>query len=561
MITTATRSPRLQALGPSITEIMRVSGAAGASIGVLDGTTGEVHLAGFGQRDVDAQLFPDEHTVYHLASLSKSFTAVAIGILVADGKLKFNDRMCDILPSFRHDDENVATQSTVLDFLSHRTGLATKNAIWQQNGHELLLEKKDTVPIVSYLEVVEPLGEKWIYNNWGYDILSHVVEAVSGQHFADFLSDRILKPLGLNETTMALHPPAKSWAHGYMPGPSGELTDVGRPVIASGTVQQGANGVKSTVRDLLTYYKAVLEAWKEEDGASNTDTPAKLSDSSLKNVKELLTPHIPLDPAAEPHVGGQWYGAGWAIADLPAPLGSIGTNGMFLSSMPLVGRGAHREKTVAEDKKTRVWYHNGSLVGFFSSVHILPEGGTIIIVLVNSIPKNDAADWIGQLLVEEFLQCTERNDFVSLARETAATFDGMWKQLPIDMDRARSPGISTRPPSQYEGRYYNKVRNFFIDITRNADQLAFSFQGRTTQYHQLEVFGEDAFCWPLSEAESRNLGRWPDLDVSTYVFYFEEDDEGQVAKLRWEHDPDVLGGETFKKIRTPEPQQHIHAEL
>jgi CubicO group peptidase (beta-lactamase class C family) len=44
-----------------------------------------------------------------------------------------------------------------------------------------LLEKKDTVPTVSYLEVIEPLGEKWIYNNWGYDILSHVVESVSGQ--------------------------------------------------------------------------------------------------------------------------------------------------------------------------------------------------------------------------------------------------------------------------------------------------------------------------------------------------------------------------------------------
>ena len=62
---------------------------------------------------------------------------------------------------------------------------------------------------------------------------------------------------------MALHPPAESWAYGYMPGPSGELTDVGRPVIASGTVQQGANGVKSTVGDLLTYYKAVVDAWKE----------------------------------------------------------------------------------------------------------------------------------------------------------------------------------------------------------------------------------------------------------------------------------------------------------
>jgi CubicO group peptidase (beta-lactamase class C family) len=125
----ATSSPKLQDLSSSITEIMRVSGTAGTSIGVLDGETGEIHLAGLGHRDIDAQLPPDEHTIYHLASLSKSFTAAAIGILVADGKLNFGDRMCDVLSSFHHHDENVAAQSTVLDFLSHRTGIATKNAI------------------------------------------------------------------------------------------------------------------------------------------------------------------------------------------------------------------------------------------------------------------------------------------------------------------------------------------------------------------------------------------------------------------------------------------------
>lgn len=89
--------------------------------------------------------------------------------------------------------------------------------------------------------------------------------------------------------------------------------------------------MKTIVRDLLTYYKAVLDAWKEENRTSNTEAPAKLSASPLKNVKELLPPHTPLDPDAELRVGGQWYGAGWAIADLLASLGGIGTNGMFLS--------------------------------------------------------------------------------------------------------------------------------------------------------------------------------------------------------------------------------------
>lgn len=102
---TATGSPRLPALNPSIAEIMRVSGAAGASIGVLDGKTGEIHLAGLGYRVVDEHLTPDEHTIYHLASLSKSFTASAIGILVAGGKLSFSDRMFHNLPDYHYENE------------------------------------------------------------------------------------------------------------------------------------------------------------------------------------------------------------------------------------------------------------------------------------------------------------------------------------------------------------------------------------------------------------------------------------------------------------------------
>lgn len=159
-----------------------------------------------------------------------------------------------------------------------------------------------------------------------------------------------------------------------------------------------------------------------------------------------------------------------AIAELPAPLGSIGTNGMFLPPMPLVGRGCKRD--TSDDNKSKgptVWYHNGSLVGFFSSVHILPETGAVIVVLVNSVPKNDAADWVGQLLLEAWLDdCSKKNDYVSLAEQSAAAYDDMW-------------------------------------------------------------------------------ARWPDLDVLTYVFHFGTDEKGHIKTLRWEHDPDVPGGETFVK--------------
>jgi CubicO group peptidase (beta-lactamase class C family) len=548
-----TDSSLLEALGPSIAEILQVSGAAGASVGVFDGRTHQTHLAGFGFRDLVAGLAPDEHTIYHIASLSKSFTASAIALLVADGKLSFEDRMDDVLPSFHHADEAVNSHSTLLDFLSHRTGLASKDALWQQDGHELLLGESDTLPMVTYLEAIQPLGKRWTYNNFCYDVLANVISHVSGSARGEFATSRIIQPLGLGETTTALCPPEENWGRGYMPGPDEELTDVGRPVIAAGTVQQGANGIKSTVSDLLIYYKAVLDAWRSETGSAASQSKES-SSNPLKNVKKLLTPRIPLDPDAK----GQWYGAGWAIAELPAPLGSIGTNGMFVPAMPLVGRGCKKEGSDEKAKGPTVWYHNGSLVGFFSSVHILPETGIIIVVLVNSRPKNDAADWVGQLLVEEMLGCPEKNDYLALAKESAAAYDAMWAQLPHDMEKARSPGTHTQPLSAYAGRYYNKVGNWFIEVVHDKEGLQFSFQGRATQCHRLQTFGTDVFCWPLTEAESRARGRWPDLDIPSYVFHFGADEHGNITTLRWQHDPDVPEGETFVKAKADE---RVHAEL
>ncbi|KAK4203946.1 beta-lactamase/transpeptidase-like protein [Triangularia verruculosa] len=237
-------------------------------------------------RDVAARLVPDENTVYHIASPSKTFTAATTALLVADREL-----------------------STLLDFLSHRTGLASKDALWQQDGHELLLSENDTIPRVPYLEVIHPLRRRWTYKNWGYEILPTsspmclVFRGASSLWWRKFMTSRILEPLGMRGTTSALRPLGEHWARGFMPGPDGKLTDVGSPVIAEGTVQQGANGVKSTVRNLITYYKAVLAAWRLETGTVSLNGEPT---SPLSEVKELLTPHIPLGPNSD----SQWYGAG-----------------------------------------------------------------------------------------------------------------------------------------------------------------------------------------------------------------------------------------------------------
>lgn len=515
----------MRGLLPAISEILQVSGAAGASLGILH--EDQVYYVNYGYRDVRNKVAPDENTIYHIACLSKSFTAAAIGILVDEKKLAWDQLVSEILPSFKHHDHVVRTQSTILDFMSHRVGLAAKNALWQQNGNELLLGYRDLMSTVSYLEVVEAFCTMWIYSHWNYDIGAEIVERASGTSYAAFLSEKILKPLNLNSTFLSGAIPRKlpqgNYAHGYMPLPDHRFTDVGRPMISDVTILQGAHAIKSNVKDLLKYYKAVVDTWKLEGGIEGLSVPV----SPLKKMKDLLTGHIPLELDAE---SGQWYGMGWAIADLPAPLGKTGTNGMLLHQMPEVGKGT---------KETRVWYHNGSLIGFLSSVHILPETGSIIVVLVNSTPKNDCADWLGQLILEDLLDTPEKNDYISLATESASSYDRMWAAVE-DYFKKPTPRAAEhpRPLKDYVGTYYNKPGNWHIEVMEEDGFLTCYFQGRRSQFHRLQPYGCDTFSWHLTEAEALERHRWP-VAVNTYIFSFAADESESIKTLCWVHDPDV----------------------
>ena len=89
-----------------------------------------VYAKGFGVREVGGDVPVDEHTLFAIASTSKAFTAAAIGMLVDEGRLRWDDRVIDHLPGFRLSDPWVTRELTVRDLLSHRSGLPRGDALW-----------------------------------------------------------------------------------------------------------------------------------------------------------------------------------------------------------------------------------------------------------------------------------------------------------------------------------------------------------------------------------------------------------------------------------------------
>ncbi len=333
---------------------------------------------------------------------------------------------------------------------------------------------------------------------------------------------------------MERYPKGDNVAKSYQAFPDGSPSPVEPPELVVGTIMQGALGVISSVSDLLSFYKALIKAWKYETNSNTTFTPG----SPFKDVRTMLKGHIGLESNS---TFQQSYGVGWAISELPAPLGQIGTNPMFIPEMPIVGKGS---------KKQVVWHHNGSLVGFFSSVHILPESDTAIIVLTNSMANNDCADWIGQILLETVLDNTDKNDYLILAQKTAASYIAKWRDLKLELAAGRNPNTPCLALEQYSGSFYNKIHNFHLDISTVNGKLELKFQGLPTEVHQLYHYHYNTFSWELTADESIARDRWPDLEARVYLLHFEADENGKMTRLRWHHDWAVSAGEVFTQDQT-----------
>lgn len=171
----------------------------GLSIGIIENGNSFTHH--FGNTDVRNRFVVSDSTMFHLASISKLFTATAILQLAENDKLSLEDKLVDILPEFKMRDKRYS-EIRIEHLLTHSSGLS-----W---NHKLKDSPDDTSSISLYIQNLEKAklkfapGEKMsyeTYSNVGYDLLGIVVERVAGQSFDDYVFDNILQPVGMYRST------------------------------------------------------------------------------------------------------------------------------------------------------------------------------------------------------------------------------------------------------------------------------------------------------------------------------------------------------------------------
>jgi CubicO group peptidase (beta-lactamase class C family) len=236
---------RFDALATLTESQMREQGVPGVALGILDGDA--VTIRGFGVTNVEDPRPVDVHTVFPIASISKTFAATAALKLMEEGKLELRAPVRKYLPDFRVRDENVSRDVTIWHLLTHTGGWEGQINVVDR-GDETL---KNFVASITDLMQVAPPGAAWSYNNTGFSILGRVIEVVTGRSINRALRDLVFAPLGLTHAgTTAGEFITFPFALGHATRAGGGPT-LQRPFTPSASATTGGVGV--CVTDLLAY--------------------------------------------------------------------------------------------------------------------------------------------------------------------------------------------------------------------------------------------------------------------------------------------------------------------
>ncbi|MEW5982665.1 MAG: serine hydrolase domain-containing protein [Acidobacteriota bacterium] len=313
---------------------------------VIDGEL--VHSGASGDRDVQAKAPVSVDTVFRIASMTKSFTAVAILRLRDEGRLSLDDPAERYIPELSgltyptSDSPHV----TIRHLLSHAEGFPEDNP-W--GDRQLDATDADMAAMMRRgIPFSTAPGTAYEYSNFGFAILGRIVARVSGVPYADYVRTNILAPLGMTATTLDVASvPADVLAHGYRLEDGRWIEEPALPDGAFGPM----GGMLTSMRDLAKYVGFLMSAWPPRDGPES----GPIRRASAREMQQVWRPtsatitRASVDAPLALNAGG--YGFGLRIWQ-------------NCSMKHLVG-------------------HSGGLPGFGSHMRWLPEHGVAIIALGN----------------------------------------------------------------------------------------------------------------------------------------------------------------------------------
>jgi len=429
---------------------------------------GKVLLAkGYGVRELGKSDPVDASTLFGAMSTTKAMTVVCLAMLVDEGKVRWDDKVIKYLPDFRIADPYLTNEMRVRDLLTHSAGLGNADFLWAWTPD---ISNAEVLRRMQYATPAYSMRSSFIYQNIMYLVAGEVIEKASGIPWEQFVTERLFKPLGMNNTfanlTLSKNYTDRSASHFDIKGKITVIPEMPADSIAP------AGAVWSTADDIAKWV-----AFNLGDGTINGKVIIKPATMNEVFKPQVIVPgpqFYPTIAITKPH----WmtYGLAWFQHDY------------------------HGEK---------IDFHTGSLAGRTAIISLMRDKNLGVYIFGNL----DHAEVRHALMYKVFDLFAFNDNSRDWSTEFKTLYDGLKTRSAKREEDMRSKRVTNTKPSlpltayigRYSDPYYGTVdvaltngklrATFGKEVSADLDHWQFdTFMGAWNR----EWWGTDPFTFQIS---------------------------------------------------------------
>jgi len=433
---------------------------------------------GFGQTAVDSGEAVDAHTLFAIASTTKAMVVAGILMLADEEKLSLDDPIIKHIPELHFKNPSLSGQLMVRDLLAHRTGMPSTDFLefFQNLSLEDQIERMQQVPEEA------PVRTRLIYQNTMFEIAGLLIERLSGQHWYEFLKQRLWQPVGMRETFAFRSQIGAGQSHVT---PYFFYQD--KLVVAgwdnSADAAYAAGSVWSSIHDMSLWAQFLLR-----DGV-NADGERLISEAGMKQMfepQQLAAPDdfYPTVELTKPH--WRTYGLAWFQQDFQGRM---------------------------------IDFHTGSLSGLVAIIGLDRANDKAVIVLGN----RDHAEMRHALLWEVMDDSTANNrrdwnqEVFQLYSERQQKAAEQWEEMRAKRLKRTKPAL---PVKAYAGLYRHPAwGDLRVEVSGSGMRLETAVIGFEMSHWHLDTFLLEHYPWDMHEFASFNID--PGGSISSLTLFGE----------------------------------------
>ncbi|MGY0393215.1 serine hydrolase [Bizionia sp. KMM 8389] len=481
-------------LDKKLSELQKATQTVGFSVAIVKGDA-VIYAKGFGYKDLEKKLKADENTLYAIGSTTKAFTTALLGVMEEEHGLKFTDSPRKYLPELEFYNDELNNNVTILDMVSHRTGLPRHDYSW----YLFPTESKDSLLArVKYQEPFTDLREKWYYNNFMYLAQGLISEKLTGISWEDNIRERFFKPLNMSTSNLTIEElkNQSNISKGYTLEnfETQQLT----PYYNIAAISP-AGSINSSVKEMANW----LKVWTNNGQYNGKQVLPKKYIEKAINPLMLIGNAIPNKEFPDQHLNS--YGYAWLNSSY---------------------KGHYRLE------------HGGNIDGFTANVALFPTDKIGIVVLSNqdgsalpALVRNTISDEIFDL---------EKTDWVQYYSEKISEIKKQQKEKKQEEEKNK---ISNTTPShnlaEYTGKYTHKgYGTMTLEVKNDSLWTNFTREKAYLKHIHYDIF--KAYLVKDNKVSSNELG---------FNFNFQTNDLGDIESVKLKMEP-ALDALVFSRTPT-----------